>query len=75
MAVALQSPELVEDLVSVDNAPLDAALLSKFGIYIQGMKKIQEARVGKLAEADKILAEYEDVCRAHVERLWISADD
>ncbi|RAL60180.1 hypothetical protein DID88_000804 [Monilinia fructigena] len=60
MALALQSPEMVEDIVSVDNAPIDAALLSNFAKYIQGMKKIEEAGVSKQTEADKILQDYEE---------------
>jgi pimeloyl-ACP methyl ester carboxylesterase len=59
MTLALRSPDLVHDLISVDNAPIDAALLSSFGKYVQGMKKVEEAGVTKLAEADKILADYE----------------
>jgi hypothetical protein len=61
MTLALRSPELIHDIVSVDNAPLDAALLSNFGKYIQGMKKIEEAGVTRQAEADKILVDYEEV--------------
>jgi hypothetical protein len=61
MALALKSPELVEDIVSVDNAPMDAALLSNFGKYIQGMKRIEEAGVTRQAEADNILKDYEKV--------------
>ncbi len=61
MALALKSPEIINDIVSVDNAPLDAALLSNFGQYIQGMRKIEEARVSRQAEADKILKDYEEV--------------
>jgi len=61
MTLALRSPEIINDIVSVDNAPLDAALLSNFGKYIQGMKKIEEAGVTRQAEADKILVDYEEV--------------
>jgi hypothetical protein len=61
MTLALCSPELIHDIVSVDNAPLDAALQSDFAKYIQGMRKIEEAKVTKQAEADKILQEYEEV--------------
>jgi len=60
MTLALRSPEIINDIVSVDNAPLDAALLSSFGKYIQGMKKIEEAGVTRQAEADKILYDYEE---------------
>lgn len=59
MAVALAEPAMVRDIVSVDNAPLDAQLGSDFGKYIQGMKRIDAAGVTKQSEADKILAEYE----------------
>jgi len=60
MTLALRTPEKVKDIVSVDNAPVDAALLSNFGKYIQGMKRIEEARVTRQIEADEILQEYEE---------------
>lgn len=60
MTLALRSPSIVHDIVSVDNAPMDAALLSSFGKYIQGMKKIEEAEVSRQAEADQILKDYEE---------------
>ena len=61
MTLALRSPEIINDIVSVDNAPLDAALLSNFGKYIQAMKKIEDAGVTRQAEADTILKDYEEV--------------
>jgi len=60
MTLALRSPEIIHDIVSVDNAPLDAALLSSFGKYIQGMKKIEDAGVTRHTEADKILQDFEE---------------
>lgn len=51
---------MIEDIVSVDNAPLDGALLSDFAKYIQGMRKIEEKEVTRQAEADKILRDYEE---------------
>jgi len=60
MTLALRSPEIIHDIVSVDNAPIDAALLSSFGKYVQGMKKIEEAGVTKQIEADKILQDFEE---------------
>lgn len=59
MTLALRSPDLVRDIVAVDNAPVDAALRSDFSKYIQAMKRIEAAGVTRQAEADKILAEYE----------------
>lgn len=62
MTLALHSPDIVKDIVSVDNAPLDAALQSNFGKYIQGMKRIEESNVKKQSDADRILEKYEEVC-------------
>jgi hypothetical protein len=60
MTLALRTPQLIESIVSVDNAPLDAALLGDFAKYIQGMRKIEESEVTRQAEADKILQDYEE---------------
>lgn len=60
MTVALSNPSIVANLIPVDNAPVDAALKSDFGKYVQGMRKIEEARVQKQSEADDILQSYED---------------
>lgn len=59
MTVALRQRVRTANLISVDNAPVDAALKSDFGKYIRGMRKIQEAQVQKQSDADLILAEYE----------------
>ena len=64
MTVALASPAIVSSLVSVDNAPADAALKSNFARYVQGMRKIVESKVTKQAEADEILRPYEEVCQS-----------
>lgn len=61
MTLALHEPDLIANLVAVDNAPVDARLGSDFAHYIQGMKKIDEADVTRQAEADKILEPYEKV--------------
>ena len=60
MTLALKSPSLITNIISVDNAPLDAALLSNFGKYIQGMKKIEVSNVTRQSEADAILQPYEE---------------
>jgi len=64
MAVALRQPPLIDRLVSIDNAPVDAALKSDFGTYVTAMRRIEEAGVTKQSEADSILREYEDVSRS-----------
>lgn len=61
MAVALRKPSIVGSVVSVDNAPVDAALKSDFGKYIRGMKKVEEAQIRKQSEADEILQAFEEV--------------
>ena len=60
MTLALTSPELVANIASVDNAPVDKVLGNDFGKYVRGMKRIEEAGVTRQSEADKILSEYED---------------
>jgi pimeloyl-ACP methyl ester carboxylesterase len=59
MTIALRAPSIIQNFVSVDNAPIDAALLSDFGKYIQGMQKIEDAGVTRQAEADEILRDFE----------------
>lgn len=62
MTLALRSPRLVRDVVAVDNAPVDAVLGSDFAKYVRAMKKIEDADVSSLKEADAIMAEVEEVC-------------
>lgn len=59
MVVALRHKVPIGSLIPVDNAPVDAALKSDFGKYVQGMRKVEEAGVTKQSEADTILEAYE----------------
>lgn len=61
MALALRNPKSYSALIPVDNAPVDAALRSDFGKYVQAMKEIEDMRprVTRQSEADKILQKYE----------------
>ncbi|KND88491.1 Abhydrolase domain-containing protein IMO32 [Tolypocladium ophioglossoides CBS 100239] len=59
MTLALRSPEMVANLVAVDNAPVDVALNKDFAQYIRGMHKIQDSNVTRQAEADQILRDFE----------------
>ncbi|TIC99144.1 Abhydrolase domain-containing protein C22H12.03 [Colletotrichum higginsianum] len=59
MTLALKSPDLVQNIVAVDNAPVDAILESSFSKYIQGLKRIEAAGITRQAQADQILKEYE----------------
>ena len=60
MTTALRAPAKVANLVPVDNAPVDALLKSDFHKYVQGMRKILDAKITKQSEADIILEEYEE---------------
>jgi len=61
MTLALMCPELISDLVAVDNAPLDTALTGEYASYIRGMKKIEDSNITRRTDADRILSEYEEV--------------
>lgn len=61
MTVALRQRIPISSLISVDNAPVDAALKSDFGKYVKGMRKIEDTGVKSLREADAILKDYEEV--------------
>jgi pimeloyl-ACP methyl ester carboxylesterase len=61
MTLALQQPELIANLIAVDNAPVDAALKSDFHGYVQGMKEVERAQPTKQTEADELLKPYAKV--------------
>ena len=61
MTVALRSPESVSALIPVDNAPVNASLKSDFPKYVRGMQEIENAKVTKQSEANKILEAFEEV--------------
>lgn len=61
MALALGQPGLVQDVIAVDNAPVDAVLSTDFAKYVRGMKKVEDANVSSQKEADRIFAEFEEV--------------
>lgn len=59
MAVALRRPELVEKLVAVDNAPIDAVLSSDFTKYVRGLKTIERSNLSKMKDAYTVLNKFE----------------
>ncbi|KAH3664297.1 hypothetical protein OGAPHI_004649 [Ogataea philodendri] len=64
MGVCLRRPDLASLLISVDNAPTDFTAggtgFSKFGLYIQQLKKIEaQPDLKSLKECDSVLAEVE----------------
>lgn len=72
MAVSLRRPDLVRDIIAVDNAPVEAMLSSSFGRYMQAMRRIEDSNVQKQSEADAILKDIEPVCTAgeDVPKVW-----
>ena len=70
MTMALRSRVQLKALVSVDNAPVEAALKSDFSKYVRGLEEVERAKVSNQVEADEILKSYEEVClfstRLHV---------
>lgn len=59
MTLALRQIHNFKSIVSVDNAPIDAALKSDFAKYVQAMRRISDANLKTQREADAILASYE----------------
>ncbi len=63
MTVALQNPNLIDTVIAVDNAPVDAALKSDFYSYVRGMKEVERLKPKKKSEASEILKPYAKVSR------------
>lgn len=59
MAVSLRRPDLINNLIVVDNAPVSGTLHSSFGTYVRAMRQIEDAHVTRQSEADTILQQYE----------------
>lgn len=60
MTCALRKPDRYSGIVPLDNAPVDAALKSDFGIYVRAMQEIESQTITRQSDADKILAKYEE---------------
>ncbi|KAI9790368.1 MAG: hypothetical protein M1816_005186 [Peltula sp. TS41687] len=61
MTLCLRSPDTIHSLVSVDNAPIDAALSHSFSRYISGMQALQSSpqNIRKQSDALAFLELYE----------------
>ncbi|KAJ6092933.1 Alpha/Beta hydrolase protein [Penicillium sp. IBT 16267x] len=68
MTLALGSPELVSEIIAVDNGPIELPLSPDFQIYLESMAKIQSMRVSTHREADLIL---QDSVTSPSVRLWL----
>ncbi|KAF2474414.1 alpha/beta-hydrolase [Lindgomyces ingoldianus] len=58
MTMALRDPDCCANIIAVDNAPVDAALTSDFPRYVEGMRRVEEAKLMDLKEADEMLEPY-----------------
>jgi pimeloyl-ACP methyl ester carboxylesterase len=61
MTMALRNPDCCANIIAVDNAPVDAVLTSDFPRYVEGMRRVNEARVKTQKEADAIMEPYAKV--------------
>ncbi|PYI30222.1 alpha/beta-hydrolase [Aspergillus indologenus CBS 114.80] len=68
MTLALESPNLIKDVVAIDNGPIHLPLRSDFLRYLQGLARLQEERITSHRQADEILAAYE---KDPAIRLWL----
>lgn len=59
MTTALKYPSMVSQLVVVDMPPVQLPLAHSFAKYAEGMRCVEQASPSRLAEANKILAEFE----------------
>lgn len=61
MTLSLNSPNLVDSLISVDNAPVSSPLSDNFTKYITAMEEVDTAKVTTQKKADEIIRQYESV--------------
>ncbi|PYH84171.1 alpha/beta-hydrolase [Aspergillus uvarum CBS 121591] len=68
LTLSLESPDLIKDVVAIDNGPIHLPLQSDFLGYLQGLARLQEERITSHRHADEILAAYE---KDPAIRLWL----
>ncbi|KAB8238177.1 putative alpha/beta hydrolase [Aspergillus alliaceus] len=59
LTLALHSPDLISDVIAIDNCPIHLDLTEEFPRYLRAMEEVQNARVKSHQEGDKILSKYE----------------
>lgn len=67
MAVSLRRPELVDTVISVDNAPIDARLSSEIPVYVQALRTVDRMGLKSTKDAFEVLGKYEKVSNGHSE--------
>lgn len=59
--MALNSPDLISDVIAIDNCPIRLPLVEGFSNYIEALAKVNDANVRTHLEADGILKNYGEV--------------
>ncbi|PYI08350.1 alpha/beta-hydrolase [Aspergillus sclerotiicarbonarius CBS 121057] len=68
LTLALESPNLVKDILAIDNCPIHLPLEPEFQRYLEGLARLRDERVSNHQEADRFLARYEESPSI---RLWL----
>ena len=61
LTLALHAPDLVSDVVAVDNCPISLPIPGDFQKYMEGLIEVEQARVRTHMEGERILAKFEEV--------------
>jgi hypothetical protein len=61
LTLALEYPNLIKDVVAVDNCPIRLPLESDFAGYLQGLARLRDERIKNHWQADRIMSQYEKV--------------
>ncbi|KAK9468440.1 Alpha/Beta hydrolase protein [Lipomyces arxii] len=59
MAISLRRPELVDSMIAVDNAPIDASLGSDIPKYVRALRTIERMSLRNTKDAFEVLGKYE----------------
>ncbi|KAH8426751.1 alpha/beta fold hydrolase [Aspergillus melleus] len=60
LTLALHNPDIVSNVVAVDNGPIALPIPSDFKRYMEGLAEVEQAHVRTHAEGERILAKFEE---------------
>ncbi|CRG90005.1 Ankyrin repeat, PH and SEC7 domain containing protein secG [Talaromyces islandicus] len=61
LTLALHAPDLVSEVIAIDNCPVHLPLTEEFPRYLRAMAKVRDAKVKTHREAETILKSHEEV--------------
>lgn len=67
LTLALHSPNLIANLVAIDNCPIELPLTPDFSEYIQTMARVEAAQVKTHSEADQLMKDAGLVRGVHIQ--------